>query len=116
MKTKLSGPTFSTIRDSTREPPLPRASATHSRSTVSYLLTSAPLEGQRDRRHKGLASLTPPIEKYRFMRDLQDTNETLFYSLITHHVEEILPIVYMPTVGEACQKFSEICVSRGGSF
>jgi malate dehydrogenase (oxaloacetate-decarboxylating) len=74
------------------------------------------LEDQRDRRHKGLASLTPPIEKYRFMRDLQDTNETLFYSLITHHVEEILPIVYTPIVGEACQKFSEIWRKPRGLF
>ena len=74
------------------------------------------LEDQRDRRHKGLVSLTPPIEKYRFMRDLQDTNETLFYSLITHHVEEILPIVYTPTVGEACQKFSEIWRKPRGLF
>ena len=55
------------------------------------------LEDQRNRRQQGLASLTAPIEKYRFMRDLQDTNETLFYSLITQNVEETLPIVYTPT-------------------
>jgi malate dehydrogenase (oxaloacetate-decarboxylating) len=57
-----------------------------------------------------------PIEKYRFMRDLQDTNETLFYSLITHNVEETLPVVYTPTVGEACQKFSEIWRKPRGLF
>ena len=37
-----------------------------------------------------------PLQKYSFMRDLQDTNETLFYSLITHYIEETLPIVYTP--------------------
>src|SRR6185436_5359739 len=61
-------------------------------------------------------SLATPIEKYRFMRDLQDTNETLFYSLITQHVEETLPIVYTPTVGEGCQQFSEIWRKPCGLF
>ena len=74
------------------------------------------LEEQRQRRRHWLANLATPIEKYRFMRDLQDTNETLFYSLITEHVEETLPIVYTPTVGEACQQFSEIWRKPRGLF
>src|SRR5271169_3550546 len=74
------------------------------------------LKDQRDRRCKALRSLTIPIEKYRLMRDLQDSNETLFYSLITNHVEETLPIVYTPTVGEGCQKFSEIWRKPRGLF
>ena len=74
------------------------------------------LQEQRSRRHQGLKNLTLPIDKYEFMRDLQDTNETLFYSLITHHVEETLPVVYTPTVGEACQKFSEIWRRPRGLF
>jgi len=74
------------------------------------------LEEQRLRRRHWLASLATPIEKYRFMRDLQDTNETLFYSLITQNVEEALPIVYTPTVGEACQQFSEIWRKPRGLF
>jgi len=74
------------------------------------------LEDQRARRQNGLAGIDAPIEKYRFMRDLQDSNETLFYSLITHFVEETLPIVYTPTVGEACQKFSEIWRKPRGLF
>jgi malate dehydrogenase (oxaloacetate-decarboxylating) len=74
------------------------------------------LEEQRSRRYQGLKSLTVPIEKYEFMRDLQDTNETLYYSLITHHIEETLPVVYTPTVGEGCQKFSEIWRRPRGLF
>jgi malate dehydrogenase (oxaloacetate-decarboxylating) len=116
MKTKLTGPDLlnnsrlnkgTAFTDSERD-----AFALHG-LLPSHLGT---LEDQRDRRNRGLASLTTPIEKYRFMRDLQDTNETLFYSLITHQVEEILPIVYTPTVGEACQRFSEIWRKPRGLF
>jgi len=74
------------------------------------------LEEQQDRRHRGLAELPTMLEKYSFLRDLQDTNETLFYSLLTHHVDETLPMVYTPTVGEACQKFSEIWRKPRGVF
>jgi malate dehydrogenase (oxaloacetate-decarboxylating) len=74
------------------------------------------LEEQRKRRKKGLNDQATPIQKYNFMRDLQDTNETLFYSLITYCIEETLPIVYTPTVGEACQQFSEIWRKPRGLF
>jgi malate dehydrogenase (oxaloacetate-decarboxylating) len=50
------------------------------------------------------------------MRDLQDVNETLFYALITRHIEEMLPVVYTPTVGEGCQRFSEIWRKPRGVF
>ena len=55
-----------------------------------------------------LARQSTPFHKYSFLRDLQDTNETLFYALLLRHIEETLPIVYTPTVGEGCQRFSEI--------
>jgi malate dehydrogenase (oxaloacetate-decarboxylating) len=74
------------------------------------------LEEQRKRRKKGLDEEATPLQKYSFMRDLQDTNETLFYSLITHYIEETLPIVYTPTVGAACQQFSEIWRKPRGLF
>ena len=48
------------------------------------------------------------------MRDLQDNDETLFYSLIAHNIEELLPIVYTPAVGEGCQRFSRSGASRAG--
>ena len=50
----------------------------------------------------------PTFDKYVFLRDLQDTNETLFYALLARNIEEMLPIVYTPTVGEGCQRFSQI--------
>ena len=54
--------------------------------------------------------------KYSNMRDVQDNCETLFYSLIEHYTEELLPIVYTPTVGEGCQRFSEIWRRPRGLF
>ncbi len=74
------------------------------------------LQEQLDRRKKALDAQPSSFAKYTFMRGLQDINETLFYSLIAHHVEELLPIVYTPAVGEGCQRFSEIWRRSRGLF
>ena len=54
------------------------------------------------------------IEKYIFLRSLQDRNEVLFYALLRNHISEMLPIVYTPTVGEAVQRHGQIYrIARG---
>lgn len=74
------------------------------------------LEDQRERRKIALRNQETSFSKYRLMRDLQDNDEVLFYSFIEHNVEELLPIVYTPAVGEGCQRFSEIWRKPRGLF
>jgi malate dehydrogenase (oxaloacetate-decarboxylating) len=74
------------------------------------------LEEQIARRRKAFDSCETSFEKYGFMRDLQDINETLFYALLLSDVRTFMPVVYTPTVGEGCQRFSEIWRKPRGLF
>jgi malate dehydrogenase (oxaloacetate-decarboxylating) len=74
------------------------------------------LEDQIKRRLRALRDIPLGFEQYAFLRELQDTNETLFYALLAGNIEQMLPIVYTPTVGEGCQRFSEIWRKPRGLF
>jgi len=66
------------------------------------------LEQQGRRAYANIARKADPLEKYVGLAALQDRNEHLFYRVLVDHIEELLPIVYTPTVGEACQTYSHI--------
>ncbi|MFS0737471.1 NAD-dependent malic enzyme [Sphingomonas sp. 1P06PA] len=74
------------------------------------------LEGQIARRRRALEALPDDFHRYAFLRELQDTNEVLFQALIQSDLSRMLPLVYTPTVGEGCQRFSEIWRRPRGLF
>jgi malate dehydrogenase (oxaloacetate-decarboxylating) len=74
------------------------------------------LEQQVLRRYQAYQKQPTNIARHINLRALQDTNETLFYRLVSEHIEEMLPILYTPTVGLACQYFSEIYRRPRGLF
>lgn len=64
------------------------------------------IEEQVERRYKNFSGKSSPIEKYQFLSALQDRNEVLFYRLVYEHMQEMMPFVYTPTVGEASLDYS----------
>jgi malate dehydrogenase (oxaloacetate-decarboxylating) len=74
------------------------------------------LEQQVLRRYQAYQKQPTNVARHINLRALQDTNETLFYRLVSEHTEEMLPILYTPTVGVACQYFSEIYRRPRGLF
>ena len=74
------------------------------------------LEEQLTRAYENNRANTTPLAKYVHLATLQDRNEVLFFRLLHEHIEEMMPIVYTPTVGEACQRFSHIYRQSRGIF
>ena len=74
------------------------------------------IEEQVSRAYMQYKSFDTAINKHIYLRAIQDNNETLFYRLLQEHLEEMLPIVYTPTVGDACEQFSDIYRSARGLF
>src|SRR6202789_259620 len=74
------------------------------------------IEWQIARRHAEIASLESDLQKYLVLSDLQARNETLFYAILMSDPATYMPLVYTPTVGEACQKFAHIFRSARGMY
>ena len=66
------------------------------------------LDEQVVRAYAAFQRKSDDLEKHIYLRQLQDTNEVLFYRLLIDHIDEMTPIVYTPVVGQACQEFSHI--------
>jgi len=62
-------------------------------------------EEQAGHSMRNLRRLSDPLNQYMYMIELLERNEKLFYKLLAENTEELMPIVYTPTVGLACQKF-----------
>jgi malate dehydrogenase (oxaloacetate-decarboxylating)(NADP+) len=77
---------------------------------------SISIELQVARLHAELANLDNDLQKYLLLSDLQARNETLFYAVLMSDPASFMPIVYTPTVGEACQKFDQIFREPRGMY
>ena len=74
------------------------------------------IELQVARRHAEIANLDDDLQKYLVLSDLQARNETLFYAVLMSDPATYMPLVYTPTVGEACQKFAHIFREARGIY
>ena len=82
------------------------------RGMLPYRVTT--LEEQATAAIAQIRAKSTPLEQYIGLASLHDRNEVLFYRVLVDHVAELMPVVYTPTVGEACQKFSHIYRSARG--
>src|SRR5246127_3100257 len=74
------------------------------------------IERQIARSHTEIANLDDDLQKYLALSDLQPRNETLFYAVLMSDPATYMPLVYTPTVGEACQKFAHIFREARGMY
>ncbi len=85
---------------------------------LSGLLPAAveTIEEQSLRAYQQFLDIKSDIARHIFLRNIQDTNETLFYHLVSKHLVEMMPIIYTPVVGHACEHFSDIYRRARGLF
>lgn len=74
------------------------------------------IEEQAERCYQQFSSFHTNLNKHIYLRNIQDKNETLYHRLVQDHLEEMMPIIYTPTVGDACERFSDIYRSNRGLF
>lgn len=74
------------------------------------------IEEQVARAYQQFLSFDTNLNRHIYLRSIQDKNETLFYRLVHDHLEEMMPIIYTPTVGDACELFSSIYRNARGLF
>ncbi len=74
------------------------------------------IEEQLARVYRNYQQRTNDLDRYLYLTDLQDRNETLFYRLLLEHITEMMPVVYTPEVGVACQRYSHLFHRPRGLF
>lgn len=74
------------------------------------------IDDQLKRAYRQYQQCSSDLERHIYLRAIQDDNETLYFRLVSDHLEEMLPIIYTPTVGKACQEFSNIYRNHRGLF
>jgi len=103
-------------------PLLNKGSAFTERERESFNLTGLlppryeTIEEQVERCYQQYTKFDEDLNKHIYLRAIHDNNETLFYRLVRDHLEEMMPIIYTPTVGDACEQFSDIYRSSRGLF
>ncbi|MGL1957362.1 MAG: NAD-dependent malic enzyme [Colwellia sp.] len=74
------------------------------------------IKEQVDRAYRQYSSFRTNMNKHIYLRAIHDNNETLFFRLVQAHLAEMMPIIYTPTVGDACEQFSDIYRNSRGLF
>jgi len=103
-------------------PLLNKGSAFSSEERASFNLTGLlppryeTIDEQVERAYMQYKSFDEDLNKHIYLRAIHDNNETLFFKLVQAHLSEMMPIIYTPTVGDACEQFSDIYRSSRGLF